>query len=155
MCKLTIASHIGSCYPQLLSIRQWERNKLTVVNNWHLLSLRKVSCIIWSNCLWDLTTVIHAPPSGLCTARKIRWWEVCAHVCPCVFLLSTSDKEAVTGVRSSHHCPMDPWSWQGLVLPQKVATLPAPSKGREAAAQQQPVTREEQGKGVIPLYSGF
>ena len=102
MCNLTIAPHTGSCYPLwkrlylislvshlVLSITQWERNKLTVVNNWHLLSLRKASCMIWSNCFWDLITVVLPPPSGFCTASKIKWWEACVRVCPCMFLLRT------------------------------------------------------------------
>lgn len=102
MCNLTIASHTGSCYPLwkhlylislvshlALSIRQWEMNKLTVANNWHLLSFRKASCIIWSNCFWDLIAVILPSTSGFCTASKIRWWEVCVRVSPYMFLLST------------------------------------------------------------------
>lgn len=126
-----------------------------MVNNWHLLRLRKASCIIWSNCFWDLITVILLPPSFFCTASKIRRWEVCVHVCPCMFLLSTWDKEAVIRVRGSHHYPRDPCSWQGLVPSWKEAISPVPSKGREGASQGQLGTREGCAKGVVPLYSAF
>ena len=118
MGSLTIASHISSCYPLgkclylislvshlVLSIRQWERNKLTVAINWYLLSLRKASCVIWSNCFWDLTS-----PTFKLLHYKWNSWEVCVCVCPWVFLLSTWDEEAVIWVRGSQPYPMDPWS---------------------------------------------
>lgn len=101
-----------------------------MVNNRHLLRLRKASCIIWSNCFWDLITVILLPPSVFCTASKIRRWEVCVRVRPCVFLLSTWDKEAVIGVRGSHHYPRDSCSWQELVPSWKEAiSIASPQQG--------------------------